>query len=246
MSLNTAVAARVGKHRVTYQNNLGVAGSAEQMQLRVDGRLASLSSPINLGAGNMVAKAASGGGIDITTSDGTAVTVTPLFWTNEGYWYLDIDVKNTPAREGTLGPVLAGDWLPRAPDSTSFGPMPAKLNDRHVVLNKNFADAWRVSKTTSLFDYAAGTSTANFTDTNWPPESGQPCRTSLPSNPPLKRMQPKLAQAACSGIKDKTLMADCLFDVTVMGDRSVARGYLIADKVKAGKRVTAVKTAIKP
>jgi hypothetical protein len=245
VSLNTAVAARVGKHRVTYQYNLGVAGSAEQMQVRVDGRLASLSSPINLGAGNMVAKAASGGGMDITTSDGTAVTVTPLFWTNEGYWYLDIDVKNTPAREGTLGPVLAGDWLPRAPDSTSFGPMPAALHDRHVTLNKKFADAWRVSKTTSLFDYAAGTSTANFTDINWPPESGQPCRTSLPSNPPLKRMHPELAQAACRGIKDKTLMANCLFDVTVMGDRSVARGYLIADKVKAGKAGTPVKKAIK-
>jgi hypothetical protein len=244
VSLNTAVAVRAGKHRVTYQYIPGVAGSAEQMQLRIDGSLASLSSPINLGAGNMVAKA-SGGGMDITTSDGTAVTVTPLFWTNEGYWYLDIDVKNTPAREGTLGPVLAGDWLPRAPDSTSFGPKPASLHDRHVVLNQEFADAWRISKTTSLFDYAAGTSTANFTDANWPPESGQPCRTSLHSNPPLKRMQPELAQAACRSIKDKTLMADCLFDVTVMGDRSVVRGYLLADKAKAGKATLPAKVVTK-
>jgi hypothetical protein len=58
-------------------------------------------------------------------------------------------------------------------------------------------------------------------------------------------MHPELAQAACRGIKDKTLMANCLFDVTVMGDRSVARGYLIADKVKAGKAGTPVKKAIK-
>jgi lysyl endopeptidase len=63
------------------------------MQLRVDGTLVSLSaSPINLGGGNTLAKASSGSGLDITISDGTAFTVTPLFWATEGYWYLDIYV----------------------------------------------------------------------------------------------------------------------------------------------------------
>jgi lysyl endopeptidase len=89
-----------------------------------------------------------------------------------------------------------------------------------------------VTHTTSLFDYAAGTSTANFTDKNWPPESGQPCRTSLPSPPPLKSMQPDLAKAACQGIRDKALLQDCIFDVTVMGDRSVARGYITLDRLR--------------
>jgi len=125
VSLNTAVAARMGKHRVTYEYIPGLAGNAREMQLRVDGRLASLSTPINLGSGNTVARDTFRSGLDITTSDGTSVTVTPLFWTGQGYWYLDIDVNNTPAREGILGPVLAGDWLPRAPDSTSFGSKPA-------------------------------------------------------------------------------------------------------------------------
>ena len=245
VSLNTAVAARVGKHRVTYEPAPGSPGSREQLQLRIDGRLVSSTSPINLGGGNMVAKASSGA-LAVTASDGTAVTVTPLFWADQGYWYLDIAVNHSPAREGTLGPVLTGDWLPRAPDSTSFGPKPASLHDRHVVLNQKFADAWRVSNTTSLFDYAVGTSTADFTDVNWPPEPGQPCRTSLASNRPLERMQPELAQAACRGIRDKALKANCLFDVTVMGDKSVARGYLLADKVKAGKTLIPVKAGINP
>lgn len=244
VSLNTAVAARVGKHRVTYQPALGSEGSREQLQLRIDGRLIRSTSPINLGGGNMVARASSGA-LALTASDGTAVTVTPLFWADQGYWHLDIDVNHSPAREGTLGPVLPGDWLPRAPDSTSFGPKPALLHDRHVVLNQKFADAWRVSNTTSLFDYAVGTSTAEFTDANWPPESGQPCRTSLPSNRPLERMQPELAQAACRDIRDRTLRANCLFDVTVMGDKGIARGYLLADKVKAGKTPAPVKPRIK-
>ncbi len=233
VSLNTAVAMRVGKHRVTYQPSSESAGNAEQMQLRIDGAPVRLTaSPIDLGDGNMLAKAKSGGGLDITISDGTALTVTPRFWTTEGYWYLDIDVRSTPAREGTMGPVLAGDWLPRAPDGSSFGPFPALLLDRHLVLNQKFADAWRVRTTTTLFDYAPGTSTVDFTDPEWPPESGQPCRTALASRPPLERMQPKLAKTACRGIKDEALLANCLFDVTVLGDSGVAKGYLRADKLK--------------
>jgi hypothetical protein len=117
-----------------------------------------------------------------------------------------------------MGPVIAGDWLPRAPDGTSFGPLPTSLHDRHLLLNKKFANAWRVSTTSTLFDYAAGTSTLDFTDANWPPESGHPCKTTLTSRPPVKRMQPELAKAVCRGIKDKALLANCLFDVTVMGD----------------------------
>ena len=131
-----------------------------------------------------------------------------------------------------MGPVLPNDWLPRAPSGTSFGPLPASLADRHIVLNQRFANAWRVNAAISLFDYAAGTSTANFTDANWPPESGQPCKTALPSNAPLTRMQPELAQTACRGIKDAALLANCLFDVTVMGERAVANGYVRAAKLK--------------
>jgi hypothetical protein len=233
VSLNTAVAMRVGKHRVTYQPGPGTKGNPEQMQLRIDGRLVSpASSPFSLGAGNVVRTISPGGGLDVATADGTAVKVFPLFWTSEGYWHLDVSVQNTPAREGTMGPVLADDWLPRAPNGASFGLRPAALHDRHIVLNQKFADAWRVTHTNSLFDYSAGTSTANFTDKNWPPESGQPCRTSLSSAPPLKSIQPELAKAACQGIRDKALLEDCLFDVTVMGDRTVARGYLILDKLR--------------
>lgn len=236
VSLNTAVAMRVGKHRVTYQPIPGSAGSVEQLQLRIDGRLVTSStSPIDLGGGNALTTSSSGGVLTVKISDGTSLTVTPVFWASEGYWYLDITVSNTTAREGTMGPVLAGDWLPRAPDSTSFGPMPASLHARHVVLNQIFANAWRVTNTTTLFDYPIGISTADFTDNNWPPESGQPCRTSLPSNRPLTRMQPELARAVCRGIRNKARLANCIFDVTVMGDKGVAKGYINADQAKTPK-----------
>ncbi|MEO8671968.1 MAG: hypothetical protein ABI411_11685 [Tahibacter sp.] len=231
VSLNTAVAARVGKHRVTFQQE---RGSAQRMQLRIDGTLVNLAAaPFDFGDGNIITKAGSGSAMGIRAADGTILTITPFFWNSQGYWYLDVDVRRTPAREGTLGPVLAGDWLPRAPDGTSFGPRPAALPDRHGVLNQKFANAWRVNKTTSLFDYAPGGSSADFTDTHWPPEPGKDCKTTLPSNPPLKRMNPDLAKQVCRGIKDPALLANCLFDVTVMGEAGAAAGYLPKAKTTA-------------
>jgi hypothetical protein len=238
VSLNTAVATRVGKHRVTYEPQPGTKLSPERLQLRIDGRLVRITgTPINLGGGNMVATTSSGGALDVALSDGTAITVTPIFWASQGYWYLDVDVQHTLAREGTIGPVISGDWLPRAPDGSSFGARPASLHDRHVALNQNFANAWRVKNTNSLFDYAPGSSTADFTDVNWPPEPGQACRTSLASNPPLRQMQPELAKTACRGIADKALLANCLFDVTVMGDRSVAKAYHRTYEMKVSKKL---------
>ena len=41
VSLNTAVAVRVGKHRVTYQPSPGSEGKADRMQLRIDGTMRS-------------------------------------------------------------------------------------------------------------------------------------------------------------------------------------------------------------
>ena len=235
-SLNTALGVRAGAHRVTYQPAPGGPGTPGRMQLRIDGAVVEPRARIDLGDGNTIVKATGRDGVDFRIADGTTVAVTPRQWTPEGLWFLDVDVSGTPAREGILGPVLAGDWLPRAPDGTSFGPRPAALRDRHVLLNRTFAAAWRVSAAGSLFDYAPGTSTADFTDVNWPPESGRSCRTALPSNRPLERMQPDLAKAACQGIQDKAILENCLFDVTVMGDRGVAKGYVAADKRKTQSR----------
>ncbi|MDC8016172.1 hypothetical protein [Tahibacter soli] len=229
VALNTAVAARVNEHRVTYQP-IRTSSNKEEMQMRIDGRVTALTAtPIPLGGGAYVALAAAGGGMHIVFSDGSDLVATPRFWTSQGYWYIDIDITNTPAREGIAGHVLAGDWLPRAPDGSSFGPIPGPLATRHVVLNQTFADAWRVTSSTSLFDYAAGTSTANFTDRNWPSPPGQPCRSTMPPvREPLTRMQPALAQQVCAVVDHEVKRAHCVFDVTVTGDAEFVRGYLPA------------------
>lgn len=235
VSLNTAVALRVGKHRITYQPAGAASANEKRLELRVNGERVDLRKRLDLGDGNVINRTTARGELDMRLADGTRVVVIPLYWASQGYWYLDLQVFNTPAREGVMGPILAAEWLPRAPDGTSFGPKPASLLDRHLQLNHKFADAWRVSSSTSLFDYPAGTSTANFTDVNWPPESGQSCTSTTVSGPVPRAGEPRpdLAKRACRGIKDKAIHANCIFDVTVMGDTIAAKGHKRADKLKA-------------
>lgn len=235
VSLNTAVAVRAGKHRVTYQPAGGGFSNAERLQLRVDGAVVNPRNGIDLGGGNVINKSTAGGELDMKLADGTRILVTPLFWSSQGYWYLDIQVLNTPAREGVMGHILAPDWLPRLPDGASLGPRPVPLFDRHVQLNQKFADAWRVSATTSMFDYAPGTSTADFTDHNWPTPSGQACTSTTVRGtiPRVRKPQAELAKRVCSKIKDSAIRANCIFDVTVMGDPIAAKGHKRADEIKA-------------
>ncbi|UXI65849.1 hypothetical protein [Tahibacter amnicola] len=228
VSLNTAVAIRAGKHRITYQPRKAAQPDGD-MVLRLNGReITATETRLDLGQGSWIAAAESGDGFDIKTGDGTRLTVTPRFWSSQGYWYLDVNVHKTPAREGIAGHVIGTDWLPRAPDGSSFGPRPAALGDRHDVLNRTFANAWRVTRISSLFDYDPGMSTQDFTDKSWPaaPDSGLACKTTLPSNSPLTRMHPELAEVACRRVQDKALRDNCLFDVAVMGDSRFADGYL--------------------
>lgn len=226
VSLNTAVAVRIGKHSLTYEPS-GKFTNREQLQLRLDDVPTTVpTSGLNLGNGNLITRADSSGGLDIKLSDGTHLIITPNFWTDQGYWYLNVEVLNTPAREGTMGYIPAGNWLPLAPNGSSFGAMPASLANRHILLNQIFANAWRVTNTTSLFDYAAGTSTADFTDLNWPPKPGEPCKAS--SGPVVRGepVKPDVARRLCSQLKDKAAYENCVFDVITTRDPGVAKAYL--------------------
>lgn len=256
-SLTTAAALRVGSRRISYQPSPSSPGTPGQMQLRIDGNLTVLpSGGVNLGGGNRIAKASLGGGIEIRLADGTRAIITPNYWASQGYWYLDIDVLSTPAREGTMGNILPSNWLPLAPDGSSFGPAPAGLAARHSLLNGTFADAWRVTSSTSLFDYAPGTSTATFTNRNWPPPPGSSCTTipgklaGEPTPPPVMPMDPGMAQNLCKPIKaDKAAYDNCVFDLTVTGNAAMADGYRMALQLRGTSATlgcTAVQLAAVP
>ena len=230
VSLNTAVAARVGGYDVSYQPNISGKPDPSGMQLRINGVLTDIDAlqSVNLGSGGRVAKAAAGNGIDIDFPNGTSLTAIPMWWSSQSKWYLNLSVFNTPATEGVMGSVQQG-WLPALPDGSSLGSKPASLAQRYVDLNQTFADAWRVTDATSLFDYAPGTSTKTFTNREWPPEDSGSCV--VPDSPPVKPIDWDEALKACDRIADENHRNNCAFDVAATGEFGFVEAWQLTQKI---------------
>jgi hypothetical protein len=234
VSIFTAVAARIGSNRVTLQPDARIdpKRKARQLQLRVNGQPVTLTaSGINLLAragrrgsrieGRIVRTAADK--IEITDARGTQLVVTQAFWDSQQLWYLNVNVYQATASQGTMGAIAKDSWLPALPDGSSLGAKPASAQQRYDDLYEKFADAWRVTSANSLFDYAAGTNTDTFTLDEWPRFDPQSCdiRGQAAARPATE----DVAQRACRGIADKTLRADCVFDVMVTGHTGFAASY---------------------
>ena len=242
VSLNTAVAARVGKHRVSYEPNLNGVPDPSGLQLRVDGLLTTLGpAGHDLGNGGRVVQTAAPGGLQIDFPDQSALVVTPGWWADQSKWYLNVDLSRTPATDGVgadagsfstggiAGVITQGNWLPALPDGTSMGPMPTSLHDRYVDLYQKFANAWRVTYKDSLFDYAPGTSTETFTMRNWPLEN-PPCV--IPQTKPVNPVSEAIAQRVCRPVTDKNTHNNCVFDVMVTGNPGFAETYMLTQKIR--------------
>lgn len=237
VSLNTAVAAKVAERRVTYQPDLSGVPNPEGLQLRVDGKLQRLGPMgIDLGNGGRIVPTSAPGGLEVVFPTKYKLRVTPGWWTSQSKWYLNVGVLPEPSASapgaaqnsgafigGLVGPIVAGSWLPALPDGSSMGPMPASLHDRYVGLYEKFGEAWRVTDASSLFDYARGTSTEDFTLKSWPGEK-PPCE--LPDTKPVEPVSLRVAQTACAGIQDTNMRANCVFDVRATGEVGFAETYL--------------------
>ena len=239
VSLNTAVAARVGSHRIAWQ-----PGEREgQLHFYVDGEPAKLTRRgIDLD-GNRV----SGFDVDGVTAlrvdyaHQALLIVTPHFWNSHQMWYLNVSVSRTHADEGLMGPIPKGTWLPRLASGATVGLMPGSLAERYQTLYKTFAGSWRVTDETSLFVYAGETSTDTFTDLDWP--AGEPpCELQpqfeIPGAPVLAGMALEDARQICQLVTDAGLHRDCVFDVATTGDETFAESYRLSQEIR--RRGTAV------
>lgn len=261
VSIYSAVAARVGTHRVSYQPNISGKPDPSGMQLRVDGELVTLGPEgIDLGSeepiitssthgtrppsGSRIVKSPTGNGIEIHYTDGTQLIVTPAYWDGMQKWYLNVAVNQTTATEGIMGQIAPGSWLPAIPDGEggleSLGPKPQDMHERYVALYETFANAWRVTDETSLFDYAPGTSTATFTKPDdWPRENPTSCV--IEGEPLAQPVNVSVAQEHCSKIVDNNRRANCEFDVAVTGHPGFAETYQLTEQLQPGLTVTTVK-----
>ncbi len=232
VSLNTAVAAQVGSQRISYQPGLDGVPDPSGLELRVDGNLVTLgASGINLADGGRITPTSANGGLRVTFPSGASLVVTPGWWSSQSKWYMNVNLYNTLASEGTLGALAPGSWLPALPDGSSLGPRPTAIADRYRVLNQTFADAWRVTNASSLFDYAPGSSSADFALPSWPLDS-PPCE--VPQQPPADPLDLAAAQAACAPISNENRNANCVFDVQVTGEVGFAATYLATQRLEIG------------
>jgi mono/diheme cytochrome c family protein len=238
VSLNGAVAVRVGEHRITYQPNISGRPDPEGLQLRIDGKLTKMSArEILLESGGRIVRTPATGGIQIEAPGGPVVVITPDFWTDYQVWYMNINVRNVRATQGVMGVIARGNWLPALPDGSLMGARPADLHQRYLDLYRKFANAWRVKDATSLFDYAPGTSTRTFTLANWPEESPRSCAIprqpgAAPPKPPLKPLAPEIAKQHCSAVVDKDRKSNCEQDVMVTGHAGFAKTYLQTEQIE--------------
>ncbi|NER82747.1 MAG: hypothetical protein F6K42_24965 [Leptolyngbya sp. SIO1D8] len=89
----------------------------------------------------------------------------------------------------------------------------------HDMLYRQFGDSWRITDATSLFTYAAGESTATYTDKNYP--------KTLISIADLSEDQRNQAREIClsSGVKSGVALENCILDVALTEDKDFARPF---------------------
>lgn len=236
VSLNTAVAVRIGQDRITYQPNLNGIPDPTGMQLRINGQLVVLGNQnIPLLSGGRIVPTLAPGGLQIEMPGGSVIVVTPGWWNHYQVWYLNIDARRMRTPEGLMGAIPPGSWLPSLPDGTPMGPKPVSLFDRYDQLYDVLGDAWRVTPQTSLFDYAPGTDTYTYSLYYWPGgESPEICEVQDDPHPthditPLVPIPFADAQIHCGDIIDDDKRENCIKDVMVTGEVEFSMTYLLAD-----------------
>lgn len=219
VSINTAVAARVNGHRV------GIYVDEEGFHMLIDGQPANATGPTDLGGGALAWP-------DLVSSDGMAVEFgdgTTLWAISTGSYGINAILSPSEALRGSgagiLGPVAAGGLgLPDLPDGSAL-PATTDRHERYGLVYGRFADAWRVTAQSSLFDYEAGLSSADYALPDFPIEAHEVTLADLTPE------QLAAGAAACGEISDPLLRDQCIFDVSVTGAAQYAALYALTQSV---------------
>lgn len=215
-SVIQSVATAVGSTRITFTMENG------SLLLRVDGRLVSGEPPALHGASLTGTTTAYGGTYRLTWADGTRIHVEQL-----GSIAMNVTVTPAASRRGTLVGLLGNFDGSRDDDLVGAGG--AKLGVGRDDVNGALADAWRIASSASLFDYAAGQSSASFTDPDFPAKDADAARLANYAT----------AEKTCRahGITDERLLNDCILDL------AVTNGFVFGSRYAHEQQVLAVRAA---
>jgi hypothetical protein len=209
VSITTMVAVQVGSDRVTI-------GLGRSSPVWVDGHAFTL--PSNDAAAYLPAGAGTIRQLTSTSyqiTEGTGETVTIGEWGDSRGQTLYATISGPPgAVQGLLGTDsgnLANEFV--LPNGTVLQ-QPLSYSDLYTT----WANAWRVTQSSSLFDYGPGQTTATFTDVNFPSDAAE--TGTLPASA-LAAAEALVAQA---GITDPGLALGAAEDYLATGDTSFIQG----------------------
>jgi hypothetical protein len=215
VATNTAIAARVGGHRV------GIYATGAALKVRIDGSVVDATAAQDLGGGARISPYPKG--VELDFPDGTKLWALSVGRYGINALVLPSSTLNTSGG-GLLGPIVPGGLgVPALPDGTRL-PAATDRHARHATVYGQFADAWRVTDSTTLFDYDGGKSTASYTQKSYPPDTTD-VKFSDDSLGDLTPDQQSAGNSACGAITDAGLHDDCVFDVGVSGDSGFATSY---------------------
>jgi hypothetical protein len=203
VAVNTAAAMDVAGDRV--EVDMGTQGLA----LLVNGVPRSAAT-LTLPHGGTVATGMTGTGqlMTVTWPDSSVATINQI-----GTWGLHVSLRPAAVHAGHLRGLL-GNLGGDPADSVQTASGTAIAKPSFSTVYPAFANSWRITEATSLFTYAAGTSTATYTD------------LSFPHAPATSSQVPDLAQAdaqcAAAGITDQAALQDCELDVGLTGQPDFA------------------------
>jgi hypothetical protein len=214
VSNNTAVAVRLGDHRVA------IHATAAGLDVRLDGLVQAGADPIVVGGGRVERHEQ---GIAIDLPDGTVIWA--LARAPSGIYVLvDPSAGARANGAGLLGPTSEGFGIPRLPDGTAL-PKPLDRHETYQALYVRFADAWRVTDATTLFDYDPGKTSASYTIADYP------AALKVVTFSELAPAEQAAGRAACAEVADAELRDQCAYDVAVTGDTGYIRPYVAVELV---------------
>jgi hypothetical protein len=209
VAIDTAVAMKVAGTKLGFYLDGGV------LQVHRDGAAAEFPAGTTSLPGdaklNRISDPVRGDSYAVVWPDSSAAWVSQA-----GRWGLSLAVQPRAARVGTITGTLGRfDGDPANDLSNADGTVVAQP-PTFEQLYHTYANSWRVTDSTSLFDYAAGTNTKTFTDLTFPDKP-----VTADTLPPAVRDS---ARAACTllGISDPIALADCILDVANTGQASFA------------------------
>lgn len=213
VAINTATVIKTASHTIQ------AAPDGYKISLLVDGK----SQPVKtaeLSGGDTLTVMSNPTRVDVGTKEGTVVTLM-----NIGNYGVDVTIDPSDELKGKVEGLL-GNYDDEEKNDLRIRGSDTTVGPDFDQLYPVYADSWRVNDKTTLFTYAPGEKTENYTNRAFPYERFD------------AKSQPGYAAAVeiCKrlGVVDPISLADCALDVMVTGRPEFARSAVRYQKAQTG------------